>query len=142
MSKHRIYLAGGITGLSLEEHNGWRVKFQELMNDVDIHGKVLVFNPVNHIEELNPDRMNEQQAMDYDLNMLRKSDLVIVNFNCPSSIGTACELGIAYDKKIPIIGLNEQANEIHPWEANMVDKIFYYWSNMIAYFINHYYNEW
>ena len=117
------------------------MKFQEFLNDADLYN-IIAFNPVNHIEELNPYKMNEKQAMDYDLNMLRNSDLVIVNLNNPKSIGTACELTLAYEKRIPILGLNEDGQEIHPWVENFCSKIFDNWEAMITYFIEHYVNEW
>ena len=142
MNKHYVYLAGGIAGLSIEEHNGWRIQFEELISNADMWDKVSVFNPVSHIEDLHPDRMDEKQAMDYDLNMLRRSDLIIMNFNNPNSIGTACELGIAYDRRIPILGLNLEKYELHPWPCMMCHKIFTDWNSMVEYFIKHFYNEW
>lgn len=140
--KHLVYLSGGITGLSIEEHDEWRYRFQKMIADLEVLNKVRVFNPVDHIEELAPDRMDEKQAMDYDLNMLRKSDLVIMNFNNPASIGTTCEMGIAYEKRIPIIGLNEIKYSLHPWQELMCSKIFTEWDWMIDYFVKHYLNEW
>ena len=142
MNRYRIYLCGGITGLSLEEQCNWRDKFQQFIKDIDMSGKVTVFNPVDHISELSPYKMDDKQAMDYDLSMLRKSDLVIVNFNNPNSIGTACELGIIYEKRIPVLGLNEKKLELHPWQVLICSKIFTEWDWMINYFIEHYYNEW
>lgn len=137
-----IYLAGGITGLSIEEQTAWRIKFQQLLEDIGITNKVTAFNPVDHIEDLHPNKMDEKQAMDYDLTMLRKSDLVIMNFNNPNSIGTACELGIAYEKRIPILGLNLNKVELHPWQKLICHKIFTEWDDMVEYFIKHFYNEW
>lgn len=144
MNQKRVYLAGAISGLSLEEQNGWRMKFINFIKDTDMYHKLTIFNPVDHISdfESSPFYMDERQAMDYDLSVLRKSDLVIMNFNNPNSIGTACELGIAYEKRIPILGLNEDKLELHPWQAMMCSKIFTEWDWMISYFIEHYYNEW
>ena len=137
-----IYLAGGITGLSIEEHSSWRINFQQFLEDINVTNKVTAFNPVDHIEDLHPNKMDEKQAMDYDLTMLRKSDLVIMNFNNPNSIGTACELGIAYEKRIPVLGLNLNGVELHSWQSMMCHKIFTDWGDMIEYFIKHFYNEW
>lgn len=142
MNKHRIYLCGGISNMSIEEHNGWRLKFEEFIENADLYDKVTVFNPVSHISELSPFKMDDKQAMDYDLHMLRNSDLIIANFNNPKSIGSACELGIAYEKRIPILGLNEQRLELHPWICMMSSYIFTEWEWMINYFVEHYYNEW
>lgn len=138
----RVFLSGGITGLSISEQNNWRTKIQSLISDIGIDNKITIFNPVDHIEDLHPNRMDKKQAMDYDLYMLRKSDLVIMNFNNPNSIGTACELGVAYEKRIPILGVNLNKAELHPWQSLICEKIFTEWDWMIEYFIKHYVNEW
>ena len=54
---------------------------------------------------------------------LRKSDLVIVNYNDKESLGTTSEVAIAYDRGIPIIALNE-SGELHPWMKCMPERIF------------------
>lgn len=141
-SRALVYLAGGISGLSIEEHNSWRLDFQKFIWDAGIANYISIFNPVDHIEDLHPNRMNNKQAMDYDLGMLRKADLVIMNFNNPNSIGTACELGISYEKRIPVLGLNLSKYELHPWQCMICEKIFTDWESMIDYFIKHYANEW
>lgn len=141
MDNKYVYLAGAISGLSIEEHNGWRLQFEEFIENAELFN-VIAFNPVSHIEELHPEHMDERQAMDYDLTMLRKADLVIMNFNNPGSIGTACELGIAYEKRIPVLGLNLDRQELHPWQSMICHKIFTDWNSMIEYFIKHFYNEW
>ena len=53
--------------------------------------------------------------MEYDLNALRKSDLVVVNFNAPNSLGTAMELILAKELHIPVIGLLKDNIALHPW---------------------------
>lgn len=142
MFRHVVYLAGGISGLSIEEQNGWRIEFEDLIEKADMWDKVIVFNPVSHIEDLHPNRMDDKQAMDYDLYNLRKADLIIMNFNNPYSIGTACELGIAYEKRIPVLGLNLERQDIHPWQGMIPHKIFTDMNSMFEYFIKHFYNEW
>jgi hypothetical protein len=142
MNKHRIFLGGGIGDSSIEEHNGWRLKFESLIEDIDMKHKILVFNPVSHISEFSPFRMNYKQTIDYHLDMLRKSDLMIMNFNLPNSVSAACELGIAYERRIPILGLNKNDYDLHPWLKNMCEVVFTDWDWMINYFVEHYFNEW
>ena len=57
------------------------------------------------------------------MNAVRKSDLIIANFNDPKSIGTAAELAIAYDRHIPIIGINKSGAELHPWLVEFTTRI-------------------
>ena len=140
-NNYRVYLAGGITNLSINEHNSWRIDFQKFLDGANLYN-ISSFNPVDHMEEINPNKMNEKQAMDYDLSMLRESDIVIVNFNDPKSIGTACELALAYEKRIPILGFNEGKKEIHPWLEHFCSKIFNDWLSLLTYFVEHYANEW
>lgn len=55
--------------------------------------------------------------MCYDFNMLRKSSYIIANFTDPNSIGTEIEIWIAFEMKIPIIGIcpDNELNNLHPW---------------------------
>lgn len=82
------------------------------------------FNPMNY---LTLDRSDV--IMNYDLWRLRNSDLVIVNFNDPKSIGTACEIAVAYELRIPIMAYIPWEPEkimldLHPWLLNMCSKTF------------------
>ena len=61
--------------------------------------------------------------MEFDLNALRNSNLVIVNFNDPVSLGTCAELAIAYEMKIPIIGVNSDNKELHPWLIEFTSRM-------------------
>ena len=85
--------------------------------------KPLFFNPVNYYNFEEVRYKTHREVMQFDLNGLRHSDLVIVNFNDPSSLGTCAELAIAYDMKIPIIGINKDKKELHPWLECFCDRI-------------------
>ena len=76
--------------------------------------------------------------MEFDLNRLRKSDLIIVNFNDMYSLGTMAEIAIAYEKKIPIIGLDVDKQELHPWQIEMTNRIFDNMSELFEYLENFY----
>ena len=76
--------------------------------------------------------------MEFDLYKVRNSDLIIVNFNDPNSLGTMAELAIAYEKRIPIIGLNEDRNELHSWQIEMCARIFDNIGDMIMYVKDYY----
>ena len=99
----KVYLAGGITGIDIRNAVEWRVKIQNLLN-----GEAEIFNPV-----LDSPVGDEQRL--YQLYKLEHSDIVVVNFNTPSSIGTAQELAYANAYGIPVIGLNAEHCRLHPW---------------------------
>ena len=61
--------------------------------------------------------------MNFDLNALRHSDLIVVNFNDPSSLGTCAELAIGHELKIPIIGINRDGTDLHPWLCCFCDRM-------------------
>lgn len=126
-----IYLAGGMTGLTFEESNGWRKYLSEKLEH----------NTLNPNDYFNPHESNhgsEKEARNYDLMLLKKCDLVIVNFNTPNSIGTAQELAVAYENHIPVIGVNENKYELHPWLVECCERIFSSIDELIEY-VNYYY---
>lgn len=116
MEKVKIYLSGGMGSLSLEEQSGWRKRVIDAITfNYDCEKKPIFFNPVNYYNFEEVRYRSEREVMEFDLNALRNSDLVIVNFNDPKSIGTCAELAIAKELHIPIIGINIGNQEIHPW---------------------------
>lgn len=138
-----VYISGAITGLKSKEEVDYRYTIKKrLENGNDMHGykqKVYVFNPVeyfNYIDENN--YISEKQVMNYELDKLRKSDLVIVDFKNHKSLGTMSEMSIAYERRIPIIGLNLNSYDIHPWQKEMCDLIFYNYNQLISYIIEYY----
>lgn len=138
---NQIYAAGAITGLTYEQHFSWRDDLSVLIRDAT-HNKWNVFNPSLHISDLEEFNMDEREAMDYDLYHLLRSDLMVVNFDYnPTSIGTIAEMGAAYTHQIPIIGLNETGEKLHPWQKEMCLKIFNDYNLMVKYLVDHFINE-
>lgn len=125
METFRIYLSGGMSGLSIEEQNKWRKQIQNAIKfgDYDIAKRVCFFDPTQYYNFEEKRHKSEREVMEFDLNGVRNCDLVIVNFNEPKSIGTAAELAIAYDMKIPIIGINKKEQEIHPWLVEFTTRM-------------------
>lgn len=121
-----LYLSGGMSGLSVREANEWRVKVKQDLSAFILNGTLKVFNPMESYIN-NEYCMDEREAMQYDLNMLRKSSYVLVYFNDINSLGTAMEIAIAHELKIPIVGVFEEDCEafdiLHPWVYNMCDVI-------------------
>ena len=57
-----LYLSGGMSGLTVEESNGWRIKVKQDLFAFILNGTLKVFNPMDsyiHSEY----RMNEKEAM-------------------------------------------------------------------------------
>lgn len=120
MDNKIIYLSGGITNLSHDERWGWRSEVRKkIMDNVNFYGydfMPIFFNPLMHYDLEYPNgRKNEHEVFELETHYLRKSDLVIVNFNDKASIGVAMELAIAKENRIPVAGLNEDGVELHPW---------------------------
>ena len=117
-----LYLSGGMSGLSVREANEWRIKVKQDLSAFILNGTLKVFNPMeSHIND--EYYMDEREAMQYDLNMLRKSSYVLVYFNDTNSLGTAMEIAIAHELKIPIVGVFDWEEDLHPWVYNMCDVI-------------------
>lgn len=130
----QFYLAGGMAGMDFKESNNWRVKLQSALLDI---AKVINPNDFYSFEETLHD--SEREVRNFDLNCVRHSDLIIVNFNQPNSIGTAQELAIANELRIPVVGLNEAHHDLHPWLVECVDKMFDNMNDLIAYVREYYY---
>lgn len=117
MESVKIYLSGGMNSLSFEEQSKWRKQIINAIKFGDYHceKKPIFFNPVDHYNSTEIRYKSEKEVMEFDLNSLRKSDLVIVNFNDPKSLGTAMELMLAKEMHIPVIGWNPSGEVLHPW---------------------------
>lgn len=117
METVKIYLSGGMGSLSFEEQSKWRNQVINAIKygDYDYEKKPVFFNPVDYYNFEEQRYRTEREVMEFDLNALRNSNLVIVNFNDPKSLGTCAELAIAYEMKIPVIGINKGSQELHPW---------------------------
>lgn len=133
-----VYLAGGMGKFGKEEFekaNTWRVLVKQFLENNDCNVEVHVTNPNDYFSfaDEEPLYKTQREVMEFDLNRLRKSDLVIVNFNDMSSLGTMAEIAIAYEKKIPIIGLDVDEQELHPWQVEMTNRIFTNISDLFEY---------
>lgn len=124
MESVKIYLSGAMGSLSFEEQSKWRKQIINTINfNYDCEKKPVFFNPVDYYNFEEVKYKTQREVMNFDLNALRNSNLVIVNFNDPSSLGTCAELAIAYDMKIPIVGINKDKKELHPWLECFCDRM-------------------
>ena len=76
--------------------------------------------------------------MELDLNKVRHSDLVIINFNDMYSLGSMAELAIAYDRRIPVIGVDTSEQDLHPWQIEMCQRFFNSLDLMLDYVEDYY----
>ena len=142
MESVRIYLSGGMGDLSWEEQSKWRKQVQDAIKygDKDCSKKPIFFNPINYYNFEEVRHRSEREIMEFDLNALRNSDLVIVNFNDPKSLGTCSELAIAYERKIPVIGINKDNAELHPWLVEFTTRMCESVREAVDYIVDFYLN--
>ena len=76
--------------------------------------------------------------MNFDLYHVKTSNLIIMNFNDMRSIGSAIELAIAHERGIPVIGLNENKQQLHPWQYCACLKIFNNMEDLLDYIKRYY----
>ena len=142
MKEYGIYLAGGMGKFGKDEFNkgnAWRVYCEKELKDFVKNWRtnctVKVHNPNDYYNFLqNPPLYdNQREVMEFDLNLVRHSDLIVINFNDVYSLGSMSELAIAYERRIPVIGLNTDRQTLHPWQECMCLKIFNDMDKMLDY---------
>ena len=141
MENVHIYLSGGMGNLDFEEQSKWRQQVIDAITfNYECRKKPIFFNPVNYFNFVDIRYKTQKEVMDFDLNALRNSDLIIVNFNDPSSLGTCAELAIAYDMKTPIIGINKDNKELHPWLKSFCNRMCSSIKEAVEYVVDFYLN--
>ena len=129
MNTYSIYLCGGMGKFgkdNFDKGNKWRKYCKQTLETYECDYKVNAINPndyFNFVDEP-PKYSTQNEVMRFDLHKLRNSNLVIANFNDMYSLGSVAEIAIAYDRCIPVIGLNEDNQELHPWQVCMCERIF------------------
>lgn len=111
--------------VSFEEQSKWRKQVINAIKFGDYHceKKSIFFNPVDFYNFQEKRQKTESEAMEFDLYNLRNSNLVIANFNDERSIGTAMELMLAKEYRIPVIAFGAKGKEIHPWLSECCTRI-------------------
>lgn len=138
----KIYMAGGMSGLSLDEQMKWRnqIRNEIKFNNSDTKKTPSFISPPDYYSPSTTEHKSEREVMEFELNYVRKADLVIVNFNVPKSIGTAMELMLAKEYNIPVIGINADGHELHPWlelcTTRMCDNIREVVNHVVNFYLN------
>ena len=126
--KLQCYLAGKMSGLSLNEMNEWRIQAKhELLSTANVQDyRLLVINPVEYYNFENAVQQSEEEIEDFDLSLVLKSDFIIVNLKgLDSSTGTQIELHDAnYNHKIPIFAIGSKSvyDDLHPWIKRCITR--------------------
>ena len=123
MKEFQIYLCGGMSGLNIEEQNTWRESCKEWLLSQECDYSITVINPCDYFSFFNKRHQSEREIMNYDLNHVRNSNLLLTYFNAPNSIGSAIEMYLAKELHIPVIGVSD-GKVIHPWILECVDRMF------------------
>lgn len=143
MKNFVIYLAGGMQKFgkeNFEQSEKWRRYCTNFLRGNNDYYNITVVNPNDYFNFVNeiPQYDTQREVMEFDLNKVRNSDLIIVNFNDKYSLGTMAELAIAYEKRIPVIGLHTEQQILHPWQREMCNRIFHDIDKMLNYINNFY----
>ena len=126
-----------------EEGDRWRKEVNgKLFRMADLAGtdkRPVCINPNFHFNFLdNTTYKSNREIKEFDIYKATHSDLIIVNFLVPDSIGTSKEIAICHYLGIPVIGLNEQNLELHPWDVDDCNRIFNDMDEMLEYVVKHY----
>ena len=138
MNKLTVYLAGGMGKFgkdNFDEGNRWRVYCKKVLENYEGKYSIELINPNDffNFREEPPRYASQREVMEFDLNKVRSSDLIIINFNDMWSLGSMAELAIAYERRIPVIGLDDQNHTLHPWQVEMCARIFNNIDEMLDY---------
>lgn len=137
----KIYLAGAMTGLTYEDANAWRKEFTCEMFDYSDGETFDLINPCNYAFPTDVSNAEtDREAMEYDLHLLRHSDIVVANLGISTqSTGTISELAIAHELRIPVIGFNDKNVPLHPWTKMFCLKIFDNMDDLVSYLVDNFY---
>lgn len=132
--KLKVFLSGGMSNISEEDSKKWRnlfekKRFRNVISRIYYSDYYIFLNPTKLYNPTEPyNQTYEKEAMNYDLYLVKHSDIIIVNFNSLSSIGTAQEVMYAHILNKPIIGMIEKDkyDQLHPWYKEECMKIFKY----------------
>jgi nucleoside 2-deoxyribosyltransferase len=120
--KHKVYLAGAISGLTYDGAEDWRGAAKRMLSELGITG----YSPLRQKQFLKSEGALEgsytthsplsssKGIMTRDFNDVRTSDAVLMNLSGASrvSIGTVMEAAWAWQLKVPLVVVCEP-NNIH-----------------------------
>lgn len=129
MKEFQIYLCGKMSGLNLRQMNEWRITLKDALDfsaKTISNVKVNIVNPVDYYNFENPTHQSEFEVMQFDLNKVKKSDIVIANTEgLNTSIGSAIEIYEANKRDIPVIMYDPKHEywSVHPWLKECTSRV-------------------
>lgn len=120
----KVFLSGGMSGLTYDEMNHWRIEVKKAFG---YYCNVKVISPTSYFEVTDDDD-NEKEAFLFDVYQTKSADVIVVNLDKLDSIGTAQEIALAYEYRKPIIAIahREKWENAHSWYKQEVTKVFIY----------------
>ena len=103
----RVYLAGPINGCTDDECMTWRDWFKGCSDPIE-----WVDPMVRDYRGMEQDEYRE--IVELDKRDIKSCDIVIVNYHMPS-VGTSMEVLYAWERRIPVIVIDESSTPISPW---------------------------
>jgi ACT domain-containing protein len=142
VSKFKIYEAGKMSGLTLEQMNSWRIKAKELFKQYS--DDILTINPVDFYNfEMDRSTYTEHEVKFFDLYQVKNSNIILLNLDYPDSIGTAIEVHEAHDNwKIPVIAFGGENVFVHPWIELSITKRCKTLEEAVEHIIEFYFVNW
>lgn len=126
-----IYLSGAM-GCYVKTNDDYPYKWRKDAKEwFEKYTQFKTFSPHDYYDYKIPSHITEKEIMRYEFNVLKNSDIVLVNLkDLDKSIGTSDELLFAYLKGIPIVGFyseiksnSELQKAVHPWKLEQIDRI-------------------
>ena len=125
MKTYKIFTAGKMGELPYDQQLAWRWEIEDMIREATLASVVFVHPPMFY-QYNKKDPENDIESMNWEINQLIDSDIVIVDLRTISgSIGTHMELGViaAVNKVLPkniyVVGFGKPDIE-NPWIENGV----------------------
>ena len=137
-----IYLAGPMSHQSFDEQLKWITQLKDglLYGGYEYKKKPELFIPPLYYNFEEKHHKSEREVLNFDLNRLRNSDLVVALFNGIESVGTVMEVAIAYENRIPVIVYNTTGGILHPWVQEMSTRECTDMRELVEYIVEYFLN--
>ena len=133
-------------GLPFECSNQWRIKLKRKLYEIAETGtesNLTIINPNDYYNFKTRSHKSEKEIMQYDLNHVRSSDIIIINLSdVNTSIGTAIELYVATQHNIPVLawGSSIEWENTHPWLKECISRVESTMDDLCEYIKDYYLN--
>jgi len=117
----KIYLAGSMENVSVEESKSWRVQASAWLTFYGFK----VLDPTRRVHSFKQSEF--KKIFDLDIRDIQSADIVLVNLNNPklAKHGTAMEVFYAnYILKKPVVAFKEDPSVKHPFFEQLVTEWF------------------